>query len=371
MKVETLAVHAGRTIGPGDPVSNPIVLSTVFQKSADGSLPSGHLYTRLGNPNRESLEACLAELEGGAVAAAFASGSAASMAVFHGLSHGDHVIAPQDVYHGTRMLLDKLYTRWGLQISYVDLTDLTAVRSATMDNTRLVWIETPSNPLLTVTDIEAVTRVAHEAGALVAVDNTWPTPLVQRPLTLGADVSVHSTTKYLGGHSDLLGGCVVAKSPDGIFEHVREFQTKGGGVPSPFDCWLLRRSIATLPYRMRAHCDNARRIAQELSQHPKIETVHYPGLPQHPQHSIAKRQMADSGGMLSFEVRGGREAAFAVVSRVQLIAHATSLGGVESLIEHRASVEDPTTSTPENLLRLSVGIENVEDILADLIHALG
>jgi cystathionine gamma-synthase len=369
--IETIAVHAGREgRKPGDPIADPIITSTVFHKTMSGELVDGLLYTRHDNPNRRALESCLAQLEGGAAAAAFGSGSAASMALFHALAHGDHVVAPIDVYYGTRVMLDSLYARWGLNVSYVDLTDLSALQGAITESTRLVWLETPSNPLLTITDVAAICEIAHRAGSVAVVDNTWPTPVLQRPLVLGADIAMHSTTKYLGGHADLLGGCVIAREENEFFERVREYQKVGGAAPAPFDCWLLRRSIATLPYRMRAHCENAARIATALSEHPAVEIVHYPGLPSHGGHDIAARQMSDYGGMLSFQVRGGRKESLAVAGRVKLISHATSLGGVESLIEHRASVEAPGSGTPDNLLRLSVGIESVGDILDDLLGAL-
>jgi cystathionine gamma-synthase len=237
-------------------------------------------------------------------------------------------------------------------------------------NTRLIWVETPSNPLLKITDIEAVAEIAREAGAVCAVDNTWPSPLGQRPLQLGADLVMHSTTKYLSGHSDILGGAIVARADDDYFTRIRTVQTIGGAVPSPFDCWLLLRSIRTLPYRMRAHSEGAQRVAEYLADHPKVAEVHYPGLPSHPGHEIAARQMLSYGGMLSIQVEGGMAEAMEMAARVRLFTRATSLGGVESLIEHRASVEGPTSKTPANLLRVSVGLEHPDDLIADLAQAL-
>ena len=372
MKIETLAVHAG---GETDPqtgaVTPPIHLSTTFERAQDGSYPKGYVYGRSNNPTRAALESCLTQLEGAAAAAAFSSGSAATAAVFQSLAAGDHVIAPEDVYHGTAGLLCDIFARWSLESTLVDMTDLGEVRNAVRSNTKLLWVETPSNPLLKVTDIAAVSSIAHDAGALCACDNTWATPVLQRPLDLGADLSVHATTKYLGGHADVLGGAVLARSEDGFFERVRGVQTAYGAVPSPFDCWLVLRGIRTLPLRMRAHADNAEKIAAFLTDHPRVEAVHYPGLADHVGHELAARQMSRFGGMLSFQVKDGREAAMGVAAKVELFTRATSLGGTESLIEHRASIEGPESRTPENLLRVSVGIEDTGDLIADLTQALG
>lgn len=371
LRLETLAVHAGRAIDPGTgAVMPPIHLSTTFERQPDGGYTDGFVYTRSENPNRRALELCLAQLEGGAVAAAFGSGQAATMSVFQALAAGDHIILPDDTYFGTRKAALEILGRWGLQASVVDMTKLDEVRAAVQPNTRLVWIETPSNPLLKITDIAAVAEIAHGAGAVCAVDNTWPSPLGQRPLQLGADLVMHSTTKYLGGHSDILGGAIVAREEDDTFARIRTVQTIGGAVPSPFDCWLLLRSIRTLPFRMRAHAEGAMRVAEYLADHPQVAEVHYPGLPTHPGHEIAARQMLSYGGMLSIQIEGGMEAAMAMAARVQLFTRATSLGGVESLIEHRASVEGPTSKTPANLLRVSVGLEHPDDLIADLAQAL-
>ncbi|HLZ23729.1 MAG TPA: aminotransferase class I/II-fold pyridoxal phosphate-dependent enzyme [Ktedonobacterales bacterium] len=371
MRIETLAVHAGSNVDPATgAVTPPISLSTTFERAPDGSYPHGHNYIRTSNPNRDALEASLAALEGGAVAAAFASGSAAAMAVFQALAPGDAILAPGDVYHGTAKQLREIVAPWGVEVSFVDMSDVEHVRAALRPNTRLVWIETPSNPLLKITDIASVAALAHAAGARVACDNTWATPILQRPFDFGADLVTHATTKYLGGHSDVLGGAVVARANDDFFARIRLIQTSGGAVPSPFDCWLVMRGIRTVPYRMRAHAENAQRVATFLSEHPAVEAVHYPGLAAHPGHDIAARQMALPGGMLSFQVRGNRERALAVAAKVRIFTRATSLGGPESLIEHRASMEGPRTRTPENLLRLSIGLEHPDDLIEDLARAL-
>lgn len=371
MHLETLAIHVGHTPDPATgAVMSPIHLSTTFARAADGSYPSGYVYTRTANPNRNELETALAALEGGAAAAAFASGMAAISAIFQALAPGDHILFPDDAYFGAGRLLRELMAPWGLRYSIVNMADLDAVRAAMRPHTRLVWVETPSNPLLKITDIAAIAEIAHAAGARCAVDNTWPSPVGQQPLALGADLVMHASTKYLGGHSDLLGGTVIVREVDEFFERIRLVQTIGGAVPSPFDCWLLLRSIRTLPYRMRGHSANAQRVAEFLAEHPAVATVHYPGLPPHPGHTIAQRQMKLYGGMLSIQVHGGAEEAMAVAARVRLFTRATSLGGVESLIEHRASVEGPHTTTPTNLLRLSIGLEHPDDLIADLEQAL-
>jgi cystathionine gamma-synthase len=371
MRFETLAVHAGHSPDAATgAVSPPIHLSTTFERAADGTFPSGFVYIRDGNPNRRMLEECLTVLEGGAAAAAFASGMAATHAILQALSPGDRVIAPDDAYYGTPRLLREVFTRWGLVHAPVDLTDLGAVRRALETPARLVWIETPSNPLLRVTDIAGVADLAHRAGALVACDNTWASPALMRPLELGADLVMHSTTKYLGGHSDVQGGAVVGRADDEFIGRVRLAQALAGGVPSPFDCWLVLRGARSLACRMRAHCEHAATVAGFLAGHPGVSTVHYPGLPSHPGHDVARRQMSAFGGMLSFEVPGGRPAALGVAGRLRIVTRATSLGGSESLIEHRASVEGPTSRAPEGLLRMSVGLEHPDDIIADLDQAL-
>jgi len=369
--IETLAVHAGHQPDPATgAVTPPIHLSTTFQRDIDGAYPRGFMYGRYDNPNRQMLEACLTELDRAEVCAAFGSGQAATSAVFQALKPGDHVVAPLDVYFGTAKLLREVLTPWGLEVSFTDLTDLHALKAAIRPNTRLVWAETPSNPLLKITDVAAVAEIAHAAGARLACDHTWATPVLSDVLGLGADIAVHATTKYLGGHSDVLGGAVSLKRADEFHDRVRLIQGSMGGVPGPFDCWLLMRGIKTLALRVRAQSANAAKIAEFLTGHPQVEAVHYPGLPGHPGHEIAKRQMSMFGAMLSVQVRGGQDEAMAAVSRCRLFTRATSLGGVESLIEHRKSNEAPDSATPDNLLRVSVGIEHADDLIADLDQAL-
>ena len=366
-----MAVHAGAEPDPATgAVSSPIHLSTTFERAPDGSFPSGYAYIRDANPNRRALEHAMAQIEGGAAAIAFASGMAATMAVFQALAPGDHVVAPLDAYYGTPKLLKEHFLPWGLEASFVDMTDLRAVEAAIRPTTRLVWTETPSNPTIAVTDLRAVAALAHGAGALVACDNTWATPFLQRPLALGYDIVMHSTTKYLSGHSDVMGGVVVTREATGITERLRSLQATGGAVPSPFDCWLVLRGIRTLPYRMRGHCANAAAVASFLAPHRGVERVHYPGLPNDPGHAIAATQMDAPGGMLSFVVRGGRPAALGIAARLRVFTRATSLGGPESLIEHRASVEGTGTRAPEGLLRVSVGLEHADDLVEDLAQAL-
>jgi cystathionine gamma-synthase len=372
MHIETLAVHAGTEVDEKTgAVTPPIHLSTTFERSPDGSFPGGFTYTRSGNPNRRALETCLAELEGGAAAAAFSSGQAATFAVLQTLAPGDHVIAPEDAYYGTADLLLDHFAAWGLETTLADMTRLESVEAAVRPNTRLIWVETPSNPLIRITDIAGVVEIARRAGARVACDNTWATPMLQRPLALGADVVMHSTTKYLGGHSDILGGAVVVREEGPLLDRIRSVQATAGSVPSPFECWLVMRGIRTLPYRMRAHSANALALARFLESHPAIEQVCYPGLERDPGYQVASRQMSLPGGMLSFMVRGAdRAAAMALTGRLKLFTRATSLGGPETLIEHRESIEGPRTRAPQNLLRVSVGLEHPEDLIADLEQAL-
>jgi cystathionine gamma-synthase len=371
MRIETLAVHAGIRVDPTTgAVVPPLHTATTFEHEPDSTYPRGYLYSRSANPNRNALEECLSELEGGAGAVAFASASAATAAVFQALAPGDHVVAPLDAYFGTGKLLRDTFVPWGLVVDFVDMTDTAAIKAALTPRTKIVWAETPSNPLWRVTDVAAVAALAHGAGAVCVCDNT-SAPILQRPLALGADLVVYATTKYLGGHGDVLGGAVVARTRDALFERVRAIQGSGGAVPSPFDCWLVRRGIRTLPWRMRAHSDNALKVATFLATHPRVEAVHYPGLASHPQHEIARRQMTGFGGMLSVQVRGGRDAAFAVERKVRIFTCATSFGGTESLLEHRASVEGAVTRSPDNLLRLSIGLEHADDLIEDLGQALG
>lgn len=371
MKIDTLAVHAAREPDPATgAVASPLVMSTTFERAADGSYPQTHYYGRAGNPNREQLEQALAALEGAHAACAFASGLQAVLAVFMALRAGDHVLVSHDCYWGTRKQLRTLLAPLGITHTEVDTTDLAAVAAAFTPATRLLWAETPSNPLLRVSDIAALAALAHQHGAVLAVDNTFATPVLQRPLALGADLVMHSTTKYVGGHSDLTGGLVATREAGPLLAALRAFQCDGGGVPSPFDCWLLRRSLMSLPLRVRAQSATALAVAQFLATQPAVTAVHYPGLTHHPQHALAAQQMSAFGAMLSFEVAGGATAAMAVAARVQLFTRATSLGGVESLIEHRASMEGPGTQTPAGLLRVSIGLEDAGDLQADLATAL-
>lgn len=372
MKLETASVHVGRAVEPGVGDTTPAIhMSTTYERDPDGEFSRGYNYVRESNPGRRSLEQCIASLEGGDDCIAYASGSAASLAVFSLLRPGDHVVAPIECYHGTAKQLRTLVGPIGVNYDLVDMTNIDALRAALTDRTRLVWIETPSNPMLNLSDIATLAELAHGRGAVVCCDNTFATPVWQKPLDLGADLVMHSSTKYFGGHSDLMGGAVIARDRGGLADKLRDYQSTAGGVPAPFDCWLLRRSIATLACRVRTQSQNAAQIAKFLSRHAQVERVLYPGLESHPHHELARRQMSGGfGAMLSFCVRGGREEAFGVAARVKLLRRATSLGGVESTLEHRASVEGPHTVTPQNLLRVSVGLEHIDDLIADFDQAL-
>ena len=371
MQIETIAIHAGNDIDAASKaVIQPIVLSTTFERAEDGTFPGGHTYSRASNPNRALLENVLAKLEGGADAAAFSSGNAAGMSVFQSLPPGTHVIAPDDMYHGLRNQLKLLFAGI-LTFDFIDVNDSQVLLDHLKPETGLIWIETPSNPLLKITDIKMVVAIAHKNGIKVACDNTFATPICQQPLALGADLVMHSSTKYFGGHSDLMGGALITKEKNDWWLKIRQVQEYGGAIPSPLDCYMLARSMKTLPYRVRGHVDNAQLLAEFLEKHPQIESVMYPGLPSHPQHDIAKAQMAGFGGMLSFCVKGGQDEARRVINGLKLFTRATSLGGVESLIEHRATVEGPDTKTPFNLLRVSVGLEHIDDLVADLSRTLG
>src|SRR3989454_8176408 len=353
MRIETRAVHAGRSVDPATgAVVSAIHPSTTFERDVDGGYARGHLYARNSNPNRDALEHCLADLEGGLAAAAFGSGTAATMAVFQALAPGDHVIAPHDLYSGTARFLADHMARWGLDATFVDVMRPDEVQAALRPTTRLVWIETPSNPMLRVTDIARVAAVARAAGAVSVCDNTIATPILQLPLALGADLVHHATTKYLSGHSDVMGGAIVARSVGGIFERIRKFQASGGAIPSPFDCWLVLRSIRSLPYRVRAHSDHALRVAQFLAEHDRVTAVHYPGLPHHPGYDVAARQMRGCGGVLSVEIEGGRDAAMKVAARGRLFTPGPSHGGGGSYIQHPAAVEGGGARTPEGVVRL-------------------
>jgi len=371
MRIETLAVHAGHDIDPATAAVTPAIhMSTTFARDADGSYRAGYLYSRYTNPNRASLELCVARLEGGAVAAAFSSGSAATMTLLQAVGPAAHVVLPEDAYFGSIKLARDVFGPWGMELSTVDMTHLDQLEDAMRPNTKLVWVETPSNPLLNIVDIAAVADIAHRAGAVCAVDNTWGTPVLQRPLELGADISMHATTKYLGGHSDVLGGALVFREAGELQQRISSIQMTGGAVPSPFECWLTMRGIRTLPLRVDAQSANALALAEFLAVQPRVEIVHYPGLRSHPAHDIACRQMRRFGGMLSVQVGRDRAESLAVASRLSLFTQATSLGGTESLVEHRASVEGPATRAPENLLRVSVGLEHIEDLKEDFENAL-
>ena len=371
LQFETLSVHAGHAIdsGSGD-VSPAVHLATTYERAKDGSFAFGYSYIREDNPTRKALESCIAALEGGSAAVAFASGAAASFAVFSLVQPGAHVLAPRESYHGTAKQLREVLAAYGVGCTFIDMTDIAAIRAAMNPTVKLVWIETPSNPMLNLSDIGAISALAHDHGALVCCDNTFATPVLQRPFELGADIVMHSSTKYFGGHSDAMGGAVVVNDAS-LEKRLRMYQSTAGGVPAPFDCWLIRRSLATLKLRVQAQSQSALQIANYLATHPRVERVYYPGLASHPGHSLARQQMPHGcGGVLSFGVRGDEKLAFAVAAKLELFTRATSLGGVESLIEHRASIEGPHSVTPQNLLRLSIGLEHVDDLIRDLEQAL-
>ena len=374
MEFETRAIHDGQEPDPATgAIVTPIYQTSTYVQEAVGK-HKGFEYSRTGNPTRTSLERCLASLEGATHGLAFASGMAAEDAILRTLSPDDHILIPHDAYGGTFRLVARVYEPAGLSFTPVDMTEASACMSAWRDETKLVWIETPTNPLLRVIDIEAVSELAHERGALVVVDNTFATPYLQTPLALGADVVVHSTTKYLGGHSDVVGG-FLATNDDALAERLAFLQNAMGGVPGPFDCWLVLRGLKTLAVRMERHCANARAVAEMLAEHPAVAEVYYPGLDSNPGHETAKRQMRDFGGMVSFTHRDGEQAALDMVTRTHLFSLAESLGAVESLIEHparmtHASVANSPLAVDPALVRLSVGIENVDDLVTDLRRAL-
>ncbi|MCK9878573.1 cystathionine gamma-synthase [Frankia sp. Ag45/Mut15] len=374
---ETIAIHAGQEPDPTTgAVVPPLHLASTYAQDGVGGLRGGFEYSRSSNPTRAVLETCLTALEGGRAALAMSSGMAATDTVLRAVCRpGDHIVIPADAYGGTYRLVARVLSQWNVEHTAVDLADAEATRAAIRPGvTRLVWCETPTNPMLTIADIGALATLAHDAGALLAVDNTFASPYLQQPLSLGADVVVHSTTKYLGGHSDIVGGAIITADPD-LAERLRFLQNAAGAVPGPFDCWLLLRGIRTLPVRMDRHCANARHVATHLAAHPAVETVRYPGMPGHPGYPVAVKQMRDFGGMVSFTLSGGHAAALELCARTRLFTLAESLGGVESLIEHpasmtHASVADSPLAVPANLVRLSVGIENADDLADDLRQAL-
>ncbi|HLJ74410.1 MAG TPA: aminotransferase class I/II-fold pyridoxal phosphate-dependent enzyme [Thermoanaerobaculia bacterium] len=372
MKFETKAVHSGaQPDAATGAIAPPIQLSTTFERNAsDGQAAHGYSYIRDHNPTQTRLESALAAIDSAEAALVFGSGMAAASAAFQALPSGSHVILPDDGYYAVRILAADFFSRWQLTSDLVAMTDVDRVRQAIRKETRAIWCESPSNPLMKIADIAEIARIAHDAKAILIADGTFATPALQRPIELGADLVMHSTTKYLGGHSDVQGGSLAFRRRDELFEKVEHVRTIIGGVASPFNSWLVLRGIRSLAPRMRLHCENARAVADFLSKHPRIEAVHYPGLASDPGHAIAARQMSDFGGMLSLRVKGGREEALAVASKVRVFTRATSLGGVESLIEHRQSSEGPTSKTPPNLLRVSVGLEHKDDLIADLDQAL-
>jgi cystathionine gamma-synthase len=371
MHFDTKAIHAGMHIDDttGD-VAPAIHLSTTYHRNEVGDASHGYSYIRDHNPTQTQLEEALAAIDSGEAALVFASGMAAGATLLQALPAGTHVVFPDDSYYTFRILAGDLFAQWGLTWETVAMEDLDAVRAAMRGASSLLWAESPSNPLLKVVDLVALAAIARENGALFVVDGTFATPALQRPLELGADVVMHATTKYLGGHSDVAGGSLTFLRRDALFERVLHIRTTLGSIAAPFNSWLVLRGIRSLAARMRVHCENAQQVARFLSEHERVEAVYYPGLPSHPRHEVARRQMSDFGGMLSFLVRGGRETALAVASKTRLFTPATSLGGVESLIEHRASSEGPTSRTPQNLLRLSVGLEHAQDLIDDLAQAL-
>jgi cystathionine gamma-synthase len=372
----TRAVHAGYDPDPRTGAVNvPIYASSTFAQDGVGGLRDGYEYARTGNPTRTVLEANLASLEVGRYGRAFASGMAATDCALRAmLRPGDHIVIPDDAYGGTFRLIDKVFTEWGIEHSPAAITDIDAMRAAIRPNTKLIWVESPTNPLLNIGDIPALADIAHTSGAKLVVDNTFATPYLQQPLLLGADVVVHSTTKYLGGHSDVIGGALV--TDDAELDSAFAFLQNGAGaVPGPFDAYLTMRGTKTLALRMDRHCDNAETLAEFLSRNPAISHVIYPGLPEHPGHAVADKQMRRFGGMISVRLAGGPDAARDLCSRTKVFTLAESLGGIESLIEHPAAMTHASTAgslleVPGDLVRLSVGIEDISDLLADLEQAL-
>ena len=372
MHIETTAVHAGSDIDPvTGSIAPPIHLSTTFAHGPASERTHGYLYIRDENPTQDRLETALHQLEGGEEALVFASGMGAAAALLQTLPPSSHVIFPEDVYVHVRVAHQDFLPKWRIEASVVDMQSPESVQRAIQPNTRLVWVETPSNPRLSITDIAAISQIAHAAGASVVVDNTFATPVLQRPLDLGADTVLHSTTKYCGGHSDVQGGCLILKKREPLYEDLYHARMVLGAVASPFSSWLVLRGLRTLPCRMERHSSNGQAVAEALAHCKGVEKVFYPGLTSHPGHAVAARQMRRFGGMLSFLVKGGWDEAVAVASRLELFQNATSLGGVESLVEHRASAEGKASTSPPNLLRLSVGLEHPDDLIADLMQALG
>ncbi|MCO6164153.1 PLP-dependent aspartate aminotransferase family protein [Flavobacterium sp. NRK F7] len=369
--IQTLAVHAGETKGKNKDIIQPIHLSTTFERNEDGTTGE-YIYTRAENPNRIAVEQKIAQIEGAKTTIAFASGMAAINALFDTLLEPNcHIIIPDDCYHGTRQLLDTFFKRWNVTANRIDMTEASHVEKAIQPNTKLIWIETPSNPQLKITDLEAVISIAKKKNILTVCDNTFATPLSQKTIQIGIDYVMYSSTKFFSGHSDILGGVVLTNKEDELSQSIRNYQKMAGAVPSPFDCWLLNRSLATFPLRFKVQSENATAIANFLIKHPSIEKVFFPGLPTHENHHIAKKQMQNGfGTIVSILVKGNQRNALAFTNKLHLFKHATSLGGVESLVEHRRSVEGTNPISPENLIRLSIGIEHIDDLLSDLKQAL-
>ena len=372
LRPETVSVHVGNEADPATgAVAPPIHLATTFRHGPSGERIAGYEYQREGNPTNDRLREALAALEGGEEAATFASGMAAMTCLLECLPNGARVVIPDDCYTGLRMLCAEYLPERGITAVAVDMGDLDAVRAACAGGVAMLWIETPSNPLMKISDLAALAELGHAAGAVVVADNTFATPLLQRPIVHGADVVMHSTTKYFGGHSDVLGGALVFAKRGELSAKIAHRLHITGATLAPFSAWLTLRGCRSLGARMAMHCANARRVAEFLAAHPAIERVNWPGLPSHPGHAVAARQMRDFGGMMSIELRGGRDAALAMAGRLRVFTNATSLGGCESLVEHRASVEGPTPRSPQNLLRMSVGLEHADDLVEDLRQALG
>ena len=372
-QLATIAVH-GLNNAPSatSDVIQPIHLSTTFERKADGSL-NDHVYSRISNPNRLTVENKIAALEEAATAITFSSGLAAVNAIFENiLEPGSHVILPDDCYHGTRLLMTKFFKRWQVSFDQTDMTIIGNIEKLITPNTKLIWVETPSNPQLKIADLKAIVALAKKHNIITACDNTFATPILQKPLQFGIDYVMHSSTKFFSGHSDILGGVVCTNHTNETAINIREYQAIAGAVPSPFDCWLLNRSLATFPLRLAAQCNNAVVIASFLEQHEAIEKVFYPGLATHPNHAVAKQQMTNGfGSLISVLVKGGKQHTLDVAGRLTIFKHATSLGGVESLVEHRRTAEGANPVSPENLLRISIGIENVDDLIDDFKNALG
>jgi len=372
MRPETLAVHAGAEPDTQTgALSPPLHLSTTFEHAPDGSSPHGLIYQRYDNPTQQRLEQALAALDGARRSLFLSTGMAAATAALQALPPGGHVLFQDDLYHGIRVLAQDWLPRWGLSASFVDAGDLDAVRAALRPETCLIWAESPSNPLMRIVDIAALAELAHAQGVQLLIDGTFATPALQQPLALGADVVLHSATKYLGGHSDVMGGVLNFARDDALAQRCFEIRKLHGASANPFAAWLVLRGIRSLHARMAMHGATARRVADFLAAHPGVAAVHYPGLASHPGHAVASRQMRDFGGMLSLQVRGDRETTLKVAGALRLFHNATSLGGCESLVEHRASVEGPHPTSPQNLLRLSIGLEHADDLIADLDAALG